>query len=162
MSREKARERWLVCIVAVVVAAMTGAAVTACSASPPPPRTQVPPAVTQPVPHASTSIEITITDELNKGWTSETTTVNIVGDPRANGALALDKSRKTASLTLELPSPGVYQYTLLMFGMTETESGYPMMVSGWGAGEVTTTENREFTVLVSGVRDDGKLVVTLA
>jgi hypothetical protein len=104
----------------------------------------------------STPIDFTVRDELGDGQLTEQITVNI--DGRMVGTLTVDAVHPDATVTVTVPKPGQYDYSLDSRSTFDLDSG-PTEIPGHGAGTINVREGASFSVVYDVGQDD--LVLSL-
>jgi hypothetical protein len=104
----------------------------------------------------STPIDFTVRDELGQDQITEQITVHI--DGRMVGTLTVDAVHPDATVTVTVPKPGQYDYSLDSRSTFDLDSG-PTEISGHGAGTINVREGASFSVVYDVGQDD--LVLSL-
>lgn len=105
-----------------------------------------------------TSIDFTITDQLGEDQITEQ--VSVVIDGRSVGTLTVDVVHPTASLTVTVPTAGLYQYKLDSTTIYETDDGGGVKYTGTGNGQIQVSAGRSFA-LVGELVGDRTLAIAL-
>jgi hypothetical protein len=104
----------------------------------------------------STPIDFTVRDELGPDQITEQITVHI--DGRMVGTLTVDAVHPDATVTVTVPKPGQYDYSLDSRSTFDLDSG-PTEISGHGAGTINVREGASLSVVYDVGQDD--LVLSL-
>jgi hypothetical protein len=102
--------------------------------------TPAPPAPPEP----ADPVDFTVVDQLGELQITEQITVQI--DGRKVGTLTVDTVHETSELTVTVPEPGRYDYTLESQTMFDHD-GEPVEIPGYGTGEIDVKDGSSFSVV---------------
>jgi hypothetical protein len=112
------------------------------------PPTQTTATATAPTPSA---IDFTVKDELGDLQITEQISVHI--DGRMVGTLTVDAVHPTSTVTVTVPKPGRYDYTLDSRTTFDLESG-PTEIPGHGSGQIDVKAGTSFSVVYEIGQDE--------
>jgi hypothetical protein len=101
-------------------------------------------APTEPTAPPPSSVDFTVQDELGELQITEQITVHI--DGRMVGTLTVDAVHPTSTLTVTVPEPGRYEYTLESSTMFDLDSG-PTEIPGHGSGQIDVKAGSAFSIV---------------